>query len=101
MKKTKIVATISDKRCEVEFLEKLYRAGMNVVRLNTAHQDMEQALKVVENVRKVSDNIAILIDTKGPEVTDACRSGRNGLFDRRSRVEDGWEIDSRVLSLFC
>ena len=44
MKKTKIVATISDKRCEVEFLEKLYRAGMNVVRLNTAHQDMEQAL---------------------------------------------------------
>ncbi len=28
---------------------------------------MEQALKVVENVRKVSDNIAILIDTKGPE----------------------------------
>ena len=41
MKKTKIVATISDKRCEVEFLEKLYRAGMNVVRLNTAHQDME------------------------------------------------------------
>lgn len=51
MKKTKIVATISDKRCEVEFLEKLYRAGMNVVRLNTAHQDMEQALKVVENVR--------------------------------------------------
>ena len=52
MKKTKIVATISDKRCEVEFLEKLYRAGMNVVRLNTAHQDMEQALKVVENVRK-------------------------------------------------
>lgn len=28
---------------------------------------MEQALKVVENVRKVQDNIAILIDTKGPE----------------------------------
>lgn len=68
MKKTKIVATISDKRCDVEFLESLYRAGMNVVRLNTAHQDMEQALKVVENVRKVSDKIAILVDTKGPEV---------------------------------
>lgn len=68
MKKTKIVATISDKRCDVEFLESLYRAGMNVVRLNTAHQDMGQALKVVENVRKVSDKIAILVDTKGPEV---------------------------------
>ena len=68
MKKTKIVATISDKRCDVEFLRDLYRAGMNVVRLNTAHQGMEQALKVVENVRKVADDIAILIDTKGPEV---------------------------------
>ena len=68
MKKTKIVATISDKRCDVEFLRELYRAGMNVVRLNTAHQGMEQALKVVENVRRVADDIAILIDTKGPEV---------------------------------
>ena len=82
MKKTKIVATISDKRCEVEFLEKLYRAGMNVVRLNTAHQDMEQALKVVENVRKVSDNIAILIDTKGPEV-------RTMLMDEPMHVDRG------------
>jgi len=68
MKKTKIVATISDKRCDVDFLQALYRAGMNVVRLNTAHQDMEQALKVVENVRKVADDIAILVDTKGPEI---------------------------------
>lgn len=85
MKKTKIVATISDKRCEVEFLEKLYRAGMNVVRLNTAHQDMEQALKVVENVRKVSDNIAILIDTKGPEV-------RTMLMDEPMHVDRGETI---------
>ena len=30
MKKTKIVATISDKRCDVDFLQNLYRAGMNV-----------------------------------------------------------------------
>ena len=79
------MATISDKRCEVEFLEKLYRAGMNVVRLNTAHQDMEQALKVVENVRKVSDNIAILIDTKGPEV-------RTMLMDEPMHVDRGETI---------
>ena len=82
MKKTKIVATISDKRCDVEFLESLYRAGMNVVRLNTAHQDIEQALKVVENVRKVSDDIAILIDTKGPEV-------RTMLMDEPMHVDRG------------
>lgn len=68
MKKTKIVATISDKRCEVGFLKELYEAGMNVVRLNTAHQTLDEAMKVVRNVRAVSDNIALLIDTKGPEV---------------------------------
>lgn len=67
-KKTKIVATISDKRCDVPFLAELHRAGMDVVRLNTAHQSPEDALKVIRNVRAVSDHIAIMIDTKGPEV---------------------------------
>ena len=37
MKQTKIVASISDRRCDVEFLRKLFFAGMNVVRMNTAH----------------------------------------------------------------
>ena len=68
MKRTKIVATISDKRCEIGFLRELYEAGMNVVRLNTAHQTLDEAMKVVGNVRAVSDQIALLIDTKGPEV---------------------------------
>ena len=68
MKRTKIVATISDKRCEIGFLRELYEAGMNVVRLNTAHQTLDEAMKVVRNVRALSDQIALLIDTKGPEV---------------------------------
>ena len=68
MKRTKMVATISDKRCEIGFLRELYEAGMNVVRLNTAHQTLDEAMKVVRNVRAVSDQIALLIDTKGPEV---------------------------------
>jgi len=67
-KHTKIVATISDKHCEPEFLQALYDAGMNVVRINTAHQTTESALKIVNNVRSVCDCIAILIDTKGPEI---------------------------------
>ena len=57
-----------DKRCEIGFLRELYEAGMNVVRLNTAHQTLDEAMKVVRNVRAVSDQIALLIDTKGPEV---------------------------------
>ena len=67
-KKTKIICTISDLSCEVGFLRSLYENGMNVVRINTAHATLEGAQKVVDNVRAVSDKIAILIDTKGPEV---------------------------------
>ena len=68
LKHTKIVATISDQRCEVDFIDALYKAGMNVVRLNTAHMTEEGLSKVVRNVRTVSERIGILMDTKGPEV---------------------------------
>jgi len=67
-KQTKIVATISDLNCGVDFLTTLYNNGMNVVRLNTAHQSHEGSLLVIENVRKVSSSIPLLVDTKGPEV---------------------------------
>jgi len=67
-KNTKIIATISDKKCDVEFLSELFAEGMNVVRLNTAHQTHEDALKVIHNARMVSDKIALLVDTKGPEI---------------------------------
>ncbi len=82
LKKTKIVATISDKRCEVDFLRDLFEAGMNVVRLNTAHLGPEQAKMIIDNVRKVSDRIAILIDTKGPEI-------RTSAFGHEIHVETG------------
>ncbi len=68
LKHTKIVATISDKRCDVPFIEALYKAGMNVVRLNTAHLDANGLSHIVDNVRTVSNRIGILMDTKGPEV---------------------------------
>lgn len=69
MKKfTKIVATISDKRCDVTFLRELFDNGMNVVRMNSAHLDLNGFRKIVDNVRGVSPRIAILMDTKGPEI---------------------------------
>jgi pyruvate kinase len=67
-KRTKIVATISDKNCEPGFIKELYDAGMNVIRINSAHLDIAGALRIIKNTREVSDNIAILIDTKGPEI---------------------------------
>lgn len=66
--KTKIIATISDRRCDVDFIRSLHEAGMTAVRINSAHVTTESATRIVENVRAVSDRIAIMIDTKGPEI---------------------------------
>ncbi len=68
MKKTKIIATISSRQCDSPFLKKLYEAGMDAVRINTAHLNMEEASVIIDNVRGVSDRIPIIIDTKGPEI---------------------------------
>ncbi|MFP4604217.1 MAG: pyruvate kinase [Bacteroidales bacterium] len=88
MQKTKIVATISDRQCDVNFIRKLYNEGMNVVRMNTAHQEPEDTLKVINNVRQVSDRIALLIDTKGPEVRTV-----NSPHDIEVRKDDEIEIE--------
>lgn len=68
MRQTKIVATISDQRCDIPFIESLYKAGMNVARINTAHISAEGGKNLINNIRAVSKSIAILIDTKGPEI---------------------------------
>ena len=68
LKQTKIVASISDLRCDVDFIRELFEAGMNVVRMNTAHASREGFEKLISNVRAVSNRIAILMDTKGPEI---------------------------------
>ena len=68
LKQTKIVASISDRRCDVDFIKQLFDAGMNVVRMNTAHASREGFEALIANVRAVSNRIAILMDTKGPEV---------------------------------
>ena len=68
LKHTKIVATISDQRCDVDFIESLYKAGMNVVRINSAHMSDEGFNRVTSNTRTVSKSLAVLMDTKGPEI---------------------------------
>lgn len=117
-KKTKIVATISDRHCEVPFLSELYHAGMDLVRINTAHQDIEGSLAIIRNVRQVSDHIALMIDTKGPEVRTTRAPGeivlakgdlvtfrgdpdressREGVFVSYRRFVDEVPVGSRIL----
>ena len=68
MKKTKVVATMSDFRCTEDFVQKLFDAGMDVVRINSAHVTEEGATRIVETVHRVNPAIPIMIDTKGPEI---------------------------------
>lgn len=75
-KLTKIVATISDKYCDEEFLRRMIKAGMNVVRINTAHQQPDDTLEIMKTVKKITNRVPILIDTKGPEIRTV-NSGRD------------------------
>ncbi|WAA11665.1 pyruvate kinase [Fervidibacillus halotolerans] len=72
MRKTKIVCTIGPASESVEKLVQLIEAGMNVARLNFSHGDYEEHGKRIENIRKAENitgkNVAILLDTKGPEI---------------------------------
>jgi pyruvate kinase len=67
-KLTKIIGTLSDQRCDHKFISDLHKAGMDAVRVNTAHQTTESLRYLVGNVREVSDKIPIIVDTKGPEI---------------------------------
>ncbi len=67
-KRTKIVATISDRKCDTIFIRELLDRGVNVFRINTAHQTPDITLDVVRNIRAVTNLAGILIDTKGPEI---------------------------------
>ncbi|KAJ3172079.1 hypothetical protein HDU88_006893 [Geranomyces variabilis] len=72
--KTKIICTIGPKTQSVEQLAKLVKAGMNVMRMNFSHGSHEYHGKTVQNIRTYIANakspkaVAILLDTKGPEI---------------------------------
>ena len=71
MRKTKIVCTIGPSCDNMETLEKMCLAGMNVARLNFSHgthPEQQAKMDLVKAVReKLNLPIALLLDTKGPE----------------------------------
>lgn len=72
MRRTKIVCTIGPASESVETLVELINAGMNVARLNFSHGDYEEHGARIKNIReavkKTGKTVAILLDTKGPEI---------------------------------
>ena len=73
MSKTKIVCTIGPASESKEMLTKLVKAGMNVMRLNFSHgthEEHEEKINTLLEINKeLSTNVAILLDTKGPEIS--------------------------------
>ncbi|GIO18188.1 pyruvate kinase [Oceanobacillus oncorhynchi subsp. incaldanensis] len=90
MRNTKIVCTIGPASESVEKLEQLIDAGMNVARLNFSHGDFDEHGARIKNIREAAarknKTVAILLDTKGPEI-------RTGNFkEGRADIVQGNEV---------
>ena len=72
VKRTKIVCTLGPASDSEEILTKLIESGLNVCRFNFSHGSHEEHKVRMDTVKKVRENlnkpIAILLDTKGPEI---------------------------------
>ena len=80
-RKTKIICTIGPASNSEETIEALVKAGMNVARLNFSHNSHEAHKENIEKLKRVREKLnaplAIMLDTKGPEI-------RLGLFENGS-----------------
>ncbi|MDE7063373.1 MAG: pyruvate kinase [Lachnospiraceae bacterium] len=72
MRKTKIVCTLGPATDSEEVLEALIREGMDVARMNFSHGTYADHERRLQDVRRISDKyrrpVAVLLDTKGPEI---------------------------------
>jgi pyruvate kinase len=86
LRRTKIICTIGPATSSYPMLEGLHAAGMNVVRLNMSHADHAGAAEIIRWVktinRKVSQPLAVMLDTQGPEI-------RTGDVARPLELEEG------------
>lgn len=82
-KKTKIVCTMGPATEDEEVLRQLILRGMNVARFNFSHGSHQYHRSMIEKVRRLSSElgipVAILLDTKGPEI-------RTGLLEDGKKV---------------
>lgn len=89
MRRTKIVCTIGPASETVTILKEMLSAGMNVARLNFSHGSYEEHGARIRNIRQAAQEtgqpVAILLDTKGPEI-------RIGEVKGTIRLETGQEF---------
>ncbi len=72
MRNTKIICTIGPGTASFEMLKQLSENGMNIARLNMSHGSYDWHQTVIHHIKRINKKmggaLAILLDTKGPEV---------------------------------
>lgn len=72
MKKTKIVATVGPASESPEMLQQMIQAGVNVFRLNSSHGKHDSYVRIIQDIRKISEelgkSVGILVDLQGPKL---------------------------------
>ncbi len=80
MRKTKIICTMGPATDDENVLRDLMLSGMDVARLNFSHGTHEESLERIKKIKKIREEldvpVAILLDTKGPEIR--LKSFKNG-----------------------
>ena len=71
-RKTKIIATVGPSSQSESQISKLIKAGVNCFRINLSHGVEETYTKQIHTIQKIrkklDKNVAIMVDTRGPEV---------------------------------
>jgi pyruvate kinase len=93
-RQTKIVATLGPASSDPAVLERLLRAGVDVVRLNFSHgkaQDhIDRATLVRDIAKKVGKSVAIMADLQGPKIrVGKFVDGKTMLVNGQAFVLDG------------
>jgi pyruvate kinase len=88
LKKTKIICTAGPASFSKQIIRKMFQAGMNGVRINTAYGNFAQYKSVIENVREIAD-IPIIIDIKGPEIR--IKTSRRKVVSKGDILEIGFD----------
>jgi pyruvate kinase len=88
LKKTKIICTAGPASFSKQIIKKMFQAGMNGVRINTAYGNLAQYQSVIENVREIAD-IPIIVDIKGPEIR--IRTSQRKVVSKGDILEIGFD----------
>ena len=90
MRKTKIVCTIGPAGDSPEMMKKMIEAGMDVARLNFSHGTHEEhdarIKRLRQAIKETGKSLALMLDTKGPEIRTGYVKGDQVILKEESRV---------------